>query len=332
MRERRGIVKSLKVDVTGDESEADQLISPSAFRTLAEGEVIEDYYEFEETIYTGSLRNLKDKVVAAKRAGDGCELAVKIRSKRASGAGERPWREIMTQLRKMGRNQHVLDIVEIVEDKEAYYIVMPKCNGGQLLTFLTEEAEVAESECQRMTREILLAVGHLHAHNIVHRDVKPENIMFDSDNSTTELQSGKTLKLLDYDTCVSWIPGSPKRRLFAGTPGYIAPESLLGDATPQSDLFSVGVILYILMTGVLPWSHIPDLEDGIVGSPGANRMYKGIRQEIIDWDMEPWPAFPQARDLCQQLLAFEPEHRPSSVGEALAHPWLALDVPLVVDP
>lgn len=322
MRERRGIKKGLKVDVGGDESESER-ISPKAFRTLGDGEVIEDYYEFEETIYTGSLRNLKDRVVAARRKSDGVELAVKIRSKRVSGAGERPWREIMQQLRKMSSNQHVLDIIEIAEDKEAYYVVMPKCNGGQLLTFLTEEAEVPESECKRIAREILTAVGHLHAHNIVHRDVKPENIMFDSDNSAVEPSFGKTVKLLDYDTCVSWIPGSPKRRLFAGTPGYIAPESLLGDATPRSDLFSVGVILYILMTGVLPWSEIPDLEDGIVGSPGANRMYKGIAQEIIDWDMEPWPAFPEARDLCQQLLAFEPEQRPSSVDQALTHPWLA---------
>jgi len=198
--------------------------------------------------------------------------------------------------------------------------VMPKCNGGELFEFLVTETEVPEAECKRIIREILIAVGHLHKGGLVHRDVKPENIMFDMDKSCTK--TPKTVKLIDFDTCVEWTPASPKSCRFVGTPGYIAPEALLGEITPQSDLWSIGVILYILMTGETPWSSMVSLEDGTVGSPGAKKMYQALKAEVVEWDREPWPDFPLARDLCQKLMAFNTQERPCTVQEALAHPWL----------
>jgi len=285
------------------------------FRMLQEGEAIEDFFEFGSDIYRASIRHQKDRVVAARRRSDDLDVAVKIRMKRPSGAGERAWREIMLALSRIGSSVHVLDTLTILEDSQAYYVVMPRCRGGGLLEFLTVEAEVPESECKRITQEILLGVGHLHRHCIIHRDIKPENIVFGTS------QDERTVKLLDWDTCVKWDVGSPKRRSFAGTPGYIAPEVLLGKSSPQSDLFSVGVIFYILMTGLLPWCTIASLEDGLVGSPSAWRMYNMLRGAELDWEMEPWPQFPLARDLCQQLLAFEPSMRPASVDEVLKHGW-----------
>ncbi|CAJ1328739.1 unnamed protein product [Effrenium voratum] len=169
-------------------------------------------------------------------------------------------------------------------------------------------------ECKRIIREILTAVGHLHANNIIHRDIKPENIMFDMDLMVES--SPKTVKLIDFDTCQEWTPQTPKSRRFVGTPGYIAPEALLGQMTPQSDLWSVGVILYILMTGEMPWSSLVSLEDGLVGSPSATQMYRALKAEVLEWEQEPWPDFPLARELCQKLLAFELEDRMKDCEEA----------------
>lgn len=205
--------------------------------------------------------------------------------------------------------------------RRTFFIVMPICEGGELFNFLVTEAEVPESECKRIIREILIAIGHLHDNNLIHRDVKPENILFDIDKQCME--SPKTVKLIDFDTCMEWSPATPKSKQFVGTPGYIAPEALLGNACPQSDLWSVGVICYILMTGETPWTTIESLEDGTVGSWGANRMYNTLKSAVVDWDSDPWPDFPLARDLCQKLMAFEAEDRPVSVNEALAHTWLA---------
>jgi len=291
----------------------------SVFRELLEGESINDFYEFADEVHSGGA---KGKVIIATRKSDDTEVVIKIRSKKTNKGFERSWRTIMTQLSSLQGSQgsrHVLDINEILEDSQYFYVVMPKCDGGELFEFLVTETEVPEAECKRIIREILLAVGTLHNRGLVHRDVKPENIMFDM---CAQTKTPKTVKLIDFDTCAEWTPASPKSGKFVGTPGYIAPEALLGEITPKSDLWSIGVILYILMTGETPWSALASLEDGTVGSPGAKRMYNSLKEETFEWDREPWPDFPMARDLCQRLIAFDTEDRPSSVQEVLEHPWL----------
>mmetsp|Transcript_21379 Transcript_21379/g.39148 ORF Transcript_21379/g.39148 Transcript_21379/m.39148 type:complete len:427 (-) Transcript_21379:96-1376(-) len=290
------------------------------FRFLSPPADIADLYELGEPL-TGA--NCRGEVRAATRRSDGCEVVVKVRAKRAKWtATEIAWKAVMSQMQKMGGNGHVLDILDLLEDPKAFYIVMPKCNGGELYEFLVTEAEVPEVECKRIVRQILTAVGHLHKNNLIHRDIKPENIMFDTDDSTPS--PNRKVKLIDFDTCLEWSPTTPKTRRFAGTPGYIAPEALLGQAMPQSDLFSVGVILYILMTGETPWTEVISLEEGIVGSRCAMRMYNTLKAQVAQskWDESPWTEFPLARELCQKLMAFDPKQRPVSVEEALAHAWL----------
>lgn len=315
MRER--LAKSLTVSTAAQRPQPGTTKAPATFRLLAEGQSIADIYDFGDEIYSGGA---KGRVVVAKRLKDGMEVVVKVRSKNTNRHGERTWRTIMQQVHGIGGSQHVLDIIEIVEAAEAFYVVMPKCNGGELFEFLATETEVPEAECKRITREILTAVQHLHENNLIHRDIKPENIMFDKDQ--TIIASPKTVKLIDFDTCMEWTPATPKSRRFVGTPGYIAPEALLGETSPQSDLWSIGVILYILMTGEMPWSSMVSLEDGIVGSPGAREMYNALKAEVLEWDQDPWPEFPLARDLCQKLLAFSLDDRLSTAEQALAHPWL----------
>lgn len=287
------------------------------FRELRNGETIVDFYDFGQL-----LRNAGDRGVVshAVRRMDNEPVIVKTRRKRHNSAHEQRWREMMNQLCGICGSQHVLSITEILEDSDAFYVVMPRCEGGELFTFLLTETEVPEAECKRIMKEILVAVGHLHEYNIVHRDIKPENIMFDYDKRH---RNPKTVKLIDFDTCTEWSGvDTPIQQKFVGTPGYIAPEALLGEVTPQSDLWSVGVIFYILMTGLTPWTVIQTLEDGTVGSPGAKRMYKSLKKAKPEWDIEPWPQFPQARDLCQKLMAFKIEDRLSTAHEALAHQWL----------
>lgn len=307
--------KTLKVSTLAGNLDQSQ---STFFRLLRPNETIFDYYSFSEEIYSGGA---KGKVVNARRKSDDVEVIVKIRTKRSNRHGERAWRTVMSQVHRIKGSRHVLDITEIVEDDSAFYVVMPRCNGGELFEFLVTETEVPEAECKRIIREVLTAVGHLHRGGLVHRDVKPENILFDVE--TKDIRSPKTVKLIDFDTCVEWTPASPKSNCFVGTPGYIAPEALLGEFTPQSDIWSIGVILYILMTGESPWTSIVSIEDGAVGSRGAKMMYNAIKAEVLEWDKEPWPEFPLARDLCQKMMSFDVQERPLSVQEALSHPWLS---------
>eukprot|EP00927_Polykrikos_kofoidii_P055649 TRINITY_DN49863_c0_g1_i1.p1 TRINITY_DN49863_c0_g1~~TRINITY_DN49863_c0_g1_i1.p1 ORF type:complete len:518 (-),score=86.12 TRINITY_DN49863_c0_g1_i1:189-1742(-) len=290
------------------------------FKVLGDNETVNDFYELSEEIHDGGNRG---SVRLATRRSDDAKVIVKIRKKQRGKLAERRWRTVMEQLQELNNSRHVLGITEILEDNSNFYVVMPRCNGGELFTFLVTEAEVPEAECKRIIREILVAVGHLHNGGLIHRDIKPENILFDLDKTTPE--SPKTVKLIDFDTCAEWTPETPKCKRFVGTPGYIAPEVLLGEASPQSDLWSVGVILYILMTGFTPWTQIETLEDGFVGSASSRRMYNSIKQATTEWEADPWPAFPLARDLCQRLMAFRTDDRPLTAKDALSHEWLRVD-------
>lgn len=293
---------------------------PTVFRTIKDGTSINDFYDFGEEIFSSGCIS---KVLTAKRRSDGAEVVVKMRPKGRDRVSERGWRQIMVNLGRVAGHSHVLDISEILEDGTTYYVVMPRCDGGELFELLATAEEIPERECKRIIREILAAVAHLHKNDLIHRDIKPENILFHSDGSAHgELASAKTVKLIDFDTVAGWTPQSPKTKTFVGTPGYIAPEVLLGEASPQSDLWSIGVIFYILMTGDSPWSSIATLEDGTVGSPKARKAYDQMRDEVLDWDEDPWPAFPLARDLCQKLIAFNTKLRLTSAQDALEHPWL----------
>eukprot|EP00932_Pfiesteria_piscicida_P018211 SRR837773.5073.p2 GENE.SRR837773.5073~~SRR837773.5073.p2 ORF type:complete len:170 (+),score=39.55 SRR837773.5073:59-511(+) len=122
----------------------------------------------------------------------------------------------MDQVYRIGGHRHVLDLTEIMETPTEFFIVMPKCTGGELFEYLATETEIPEAECKRIIREILTAVGHLHKNNIIHRDIKPENIMFQVDS--TKKNSPRNVQLIDFDTCLEWSPGTPKSPRFAGLP------------------------------------------------------------------------------------------------------------------
>eukprot|EP00929_Paragymnodinium_shiwhaense_P054093 TRINITY_DN27108_c0_g1_i1.p1 TRINITY_DN27108_c0_g1~~TRINITY_DN27108_c0_g1_i1.p1 ORF type:complete len:664 (+),score=162.46 TRINITY_DN27108_c0_g1_i1:178-2169(+) len=303
---------------------------PPLLRKLGEKETIEDRYDFGQEIHArGGV--LPAQVLLATRRSDGKPCVIKVRAKAGNQRADDTWSRIMCQLKGIGESRHVLDIFEIVEGKDEFYVVMPKCDGGELFDFLINEPEVPEDECKRIVREILTAVGHLHKNGLVHRDIKPENIMFHHDAGlqrqhsldSESMVSPGTVKLIDFDTCCQWEPASPPARHFVGTRGYIAPEALQGNYCPQSDLWSVGVILYILMTGEMPWTESVHVEVlGQVGTDCANELYESIRAEVLDWEEEPWPEFPKARDLCRDLLAFKVADRIQSAEEALACAWL----------
>lgn len=292
------------------------------FRDLGENEKIEDYFLLGTSIYEVLPDNevLPDKVLNAKRRnvgkGEMADCVVKIQRKRRPGCTrleEIRWRAVMSQLFASNVSPHVLKVHEIFEDEKNFYIIMEKCSGGELHDFLLAADEVSINECKRIIRSILNALNELHSRGLIHGDVKPENIMF----SDSERQ---TLKLIDFDTCQKWNPDQPTAERFCGTPGFIAPETLRGNACPQSDLWSVGVILFTLMTGSMPWDQ--DINNSYVDSRSAKVAYANLLHESIDWKEAPWQKFPVAAELCQQLLKFDPLDRVNSASEALNHRWL----------
>jgi serine/threonine protein kinase len=231
------------------------------------------------------------------------------------------------------QHSNVLGLQDVFEDDSSYYIVMKRCSGGELFDFLNSETDVPERECKRIMREILAAVDHIHSQGLIHRDIKPENIMFHTERdggsatpSPKENGTCRSIRLIDFDSALEMQgSASPRQKHIVGTMGYIAPEALKGDCSPASDLWSVGIIMYMLMTGDTPYDEelldeAP--KDTRCDSEAMDRLYTKLQRAKIDFECEPWPSFPEARDLCQELLAFEPSDRSPSAMHALSHPWL----------
>lgn len=244
----------------------------------------------------------------------------------AAAGGDRLWRRLCENLLNMPPHKNVMNVYDVFEDGYRYYIVLERFEGVELFDFLLNERAVPEMMCKYITRQMLLAVSHMHAHNLLHRDIKPENVMFkyDRDLQTDQFEQ-HAIALVDFDTC-RMTDVAPElyndavggRRRLVGTYGYLAPEVLKGgEYTKASDMWSVGIILYILMTGVPP---IP--MDRMNSAKESLMTLNKVETEGIDFDLSPLPQFSKARDLCIKLLAFDPNRRMSAAVDALAHPWV----------
>eukprot|EP00746_Dinoflagellata_sp_MGD_P049450 gnl/MRDRNA2_/MRDRNA2_223263_c0_seq1.p1 gnl/MRDRNA2_/MRDRNA2_223263_c0~~gnl/MRDRNA2_/MRDRNA2_223263_c0_seq1.p1 ORF type:complete len:300 (-),score=45.26 gnl/MRDRNA2_/MRDRNA2_223263_c0_seq1:289-1068(-) len=259
-------------------------------------------------------------MLAATRKSDGQNCALKLIPKESLKDGVRTWRAVINQIVSCKMSAHLVDILEVIEQHDSFIVSMPLNSGGDLLRFLIKETAIPQKECKRVIREITVALQDLHAMGLLHRNVKPQNIMFAS-------KSDKTLKLVNYETCQCWHSKVPQARFFVGSPDFIAPETLMGWASPQSDLWGVGVVLYILMTGDLPWTdQLPIIREEMfrVGSSEALKMHDYLKELKIDWSAKPWPDFPLAADLCKQLLEFDTSKRVATAKQVLEHRWLAM--------
>merc|ERR1719271_813704 len=294
-------------------------------KRLDEGQGIESLYNIQEKVQ--ELENRSVFTCTDVKTEKQCVLKIRVKK-----TDDRAFRAITERMLRMPRMKNILHFEAVFEDDSNYYMVMERCNGGELFSLLMTEDAISERECKRIIREILMAVDGLHEQGLLHRDIKPENLLMhqapadpNDPLSPPDAASPKVIKLIDFDTSWKIDPSTPKSKSVVGTHGYIAPESYRGEYTPSSDLWSVGVIFYVLMTGDMPFENAlfdkAEDHDNTVGR-GIERMHDVLKDQQIDWECPPWPDFPLARDLCKKLLCFEPEARSPSAKDALQHVWL----------
>ncbi|CDJ52162.1 CAM kinase, CDPK family, putative [Eimeria brunetti] len=199
---------------------------------------------------------------------------------------------------------NIIKLFETFEDHKNVYLVMELCRGGELFDRIIEQGYFSEAYACSLMRCILAALFYLHRHGIVHRDLKPENFMF--------LDKGKDapFKIIDFGLATRFSNNSYMSTR-AGTPFYVAPQVLQGKYTYKCDMWSAGVILYILLCGYPPFHGENDAEILARVKVGRYKFnehdWKGVSSE--------------AKDLVRKLMAFDP-HQRLSAEQALNHPWI----------
>ena len=184
-------------------------------------------------------------------------------------------------------------------DDGTYYIAMEYVPGGTLKDRILEEGALDPHDAIEFASQIAQALGHAHEHGVIHRDIKSRNILL--------TQAGHA-KVADFGiarAATATTTGSGSHPIL-GTPGYISPEQALGEPVgPQSDLYSLGVVLYEMLTGTLPYS----------GEGPASMVFQHVHSPLRS-PREAHPDIPEPLNaLTTKLLAKEPEDRYASAAE-----------------
>ncbi|XP_057794903.1 calcium-dependent protein kinase 29 [Salvia miltiorrhiza] len=215
-------------------------------------------------------------------------------------------REIMI-LQHLTGQPNIVEFRGAYEDSKNLHLVMELCSGGELFDRITAKGSYSEKEAARIGRQIVNVVHVSHFMGVMHRDLKPENFLMVSRDDHSPL------KATDFGLSVFIESGKVYRDL-VGSAYYVAPEVLRRNYGKEIDVWSAGVILYILLSGFPPfWA---ETEKGI---------FEEILKGRLDLEMSPWPSISDgAKDLIRKMLTINPKMR-ISAAQALDHPWLKED-------
>lgn len=290
---------TLLKQVSGSKEEVK--IQPSQFRGKVEGSI---WVNFNKVRELGSGAN--GKVFEAVNPLSGERRAVKQIPKKMMGMQTSSFAKFFAELNMLKRLDHpnIMRLYEFSEDKDNFYLVTEFLTGGELFNYLIEQGKLTESYAAKIGFHMLTALNYCHMNGIVHRDLKPENIMRASNDPEAQI------KIIDFgESCI--LPPSKRLSSTMGTAYYIAPEVLNHSYTEKCDLWSVGVILYILLCGIPPFNGNSDLE-----------ITAKIQRGKFSFDGEVWKRISiDAKDFITKLLVFDPIHR-LSAERALEHPWI----------
>ncbi|PRW33251.1 calcium-dependent kinase 17-like [Chlorella sorokiniana] len=209
---------------------------------------------------------------------------------------------------------NVANLEAVYEDDIHVHLVLEHCSGGELLSRTRGGRHYSERTAASFLRAVLRTVAQCHAKRIIHRDVKPENFLFLSDDEAAPLKG------VDFGLAVFFDPQQlPVTGLNPeGTPWYLAPECCRAKWHPRSDVWAVGVMACYLLTGAYPF-----LDRVCPEMPDLARTLRSICFEELDLSRKEFAGLSeQARAFITTLLVKDPQQRPSA-EEALRHPFLA---------
>ena len=272
------------------------------------GESIEQVYD---GVHDGRIlgKGVSGVVRLVTHRETGVDYAVKIidLSKYTS---EKRLQQLKNEVRISAQVDHpnIIRLEEVYQSETHLYLVQELCTGGDLFDYLKAQKDrrVSEDDARRLIQQLLSAVKYLHAHNILHRDIKLENFLLTTNSDTADL------KMIDFGVAKYFIPGQIHRDA-VGTPYSIAPEVVRRCHSERSDVWSVGVLTFALLSGKTPFG----------GCDGGN--LRVVRENILEgafsFNDAVWSNVSDtAKEFLLKLLRTDMYRRPSA-KTALRHDW-----------
>ena len=273
-------------------------ISPADFVFEREGK-LRDVYKISQKIGDGgfsSVHRIKDRITGEKRA-------VKSIHKK-SLMTEEDRKVVFTEVNILKSLDHpnIIRLYEFYQDEKNYYIITELCSGGELFDRIISGGTLSESVAADYIQQILSVLVYLHDRKIVHRDLKPENLLMSNPSNEAKI------KVIDFGSSAV-LKSDTKLTERTGTPYYIAPEVIKNEYTEKCDIWSAGVIMYIMLCGFPPFSGNSDKE--ILHKVSIGR----YNFPSPEWDNISY----EAKDFIEKAMNIN-ENLRLSAREALAHP------------
>lgn len=235
---------------------------PAIVRAGSFKQIREKYYIYPTFLGTGTYGKV---FLAHNVANKDIKAAIKTLSKKK--LSDQAISDIKEEIQILQTLDHpnIIKYFETFENEKFMYLVMEHWEGGELFERLTDETagKFTEQEAAQIMQKLFHAISHWHSHGITHRDLKPENIMYKSKSD----KSNAEIKIIDFGLSKFKSANQSKMKTTWGTPYYVAPEVLDGSGYGQEcDIWSLGVIMYILLSGYLPFfgSTLADIYDKIM--------------------------------------------------------------------
>ncbi|XP_039273131.1 calcium/calmodulin-dependent protein kinase type II delta chain-like isoform X7 [Styela clava] len=269
----------------------------------SKGTAFTDVYELKEDLGKGAFSIVRRCV----QRQTGADYAAKIINTRKLSPRDLQKLEREAKICRLLKHPNIVRLYASISEETCHYLVFDLVTGGELFEDIVAREYYSEADASRCIQQIIESINHCHQNSIVHRDVKPENLLLASK------QKGAIVKLADFGLAIE-VSGNHRSWFgFAGTPGYLSPEVLRKDNYGKPvDMWACGVILYILLVGYPPfWDD------------DQSRLYQQIKAAAYDFPSPEWDTVTkEAKDLINKLLTVNQNSR-ITAPEALKHPWIS---------